>query len=187
MKILGIVGSLRRGSYNRQLMHKVADLLPEGVEMVELEYADVPIFNQDYEFPTPESVVRVRQAVKEADGIMFFVPEYTQGIPGALKNLVDWISRPVSFETMEKVLVGKPVGMMGAALGFSGTLTAQENLRSYLTFMNVNVMPQPRVTIAAVHTMMNEQGHLEFNPITQGFVEQTTNAFVDFVNKHTNK
>lgn len=182
MKLVGLVGSLRKDSYNRLLLHKVAELLPEDVSLVDLDYSDVPVFNQDFEFPTPASVVRVREAIKNADGVLFFVPEYNQGISGALKNVIDWISRPVSFETMEKVLVGKPVGMMGATMGVSGTITAQENLRSYLSFMNVNVMPQPRVTISGVHTKVNE-GVLDLDPVTLNFVTLTTNAFVEFVNK----
>lgn len=183
MKIVGLVGSLRKESYNRKLLHLVNDLLPQEVELVDLDYSDVPVFNEDIEFPTPESVVRIRQAVKEADGVFFFVPEYNQGISGALKNVVDWLSRPVSFETMEKVLVRKPASMMGATKGVGGTIMAQENLRSYLNFMNVDVMPQPRVTISVVHTKVDENDNLLLDPVTLGFVTQTANAFVEFVKK----
>lgn len=87
MKLVGIVGSLRKESYNRKLLNTVKSLLPEGVDLIDLDYTDVPVFNQDTEFPTPDSVVRVREAIKEADGVLFFVPEYNQGIPGALKML----------------------------------------------------------------------------------------------------
>lgn len=184
MKLVGIVGSLRQESFNRKLFNIVTTLLPEGVELVEIDISDVPLFNQDIEFPTPASVVRVREEVKDADGVIFFVPEYNQGISGVLKNLVDWVSRPVSFETMEKVLVNKPVTMMGATMGISGTITAQENLRSYLTFMNANVMPQPRVTIASVHTKVDENKQLKLDDVTLGFVEQTATSFVEYINKH---
>lgn len=186
MKIVGIVGSLRKDSYNRKLLHLVNDYLGDEVELVDLDYTDVPVFNEDIEFPTPESVVRIRQAVKEADGVFFFVPEYNQGISGALKNVIDWLSRPVSFETMEKVLVRKPASMMGATLGVGGTITAQENLRSYLSFMNVSVMAQPRVTISTVHTKTDENGNLNLDPVTLGFVQQTATAFVEFVKAHQN-
>lgn len=181
MKIIGLVGSLRRNSFNRKLLHIVNDLMGDSVELIDWDYSDVPVFNEDIEFPTPEPVAKLRDAIKEADGVFFFVPEYNQGISGPLKNVVDWISRPVSFETMEKVLVGKPASMMGATMGISGTITAQENLRSYLTFMNVNVMPQPRATISAVHTMADEDGNLNLDPVTLGFVEQTAKAFVEYV------
>lgn len=183
MKLVGIVGSLRKESYNRKLLNTVKSLLPEGVDLIDLGYTDVPVFNQDKEFPTPDSVVRVREAIKEADGVLFFVPEYNQGIPGALKNVIDWISRPVNFETMEKVLVGKPAGLMGATVGVSGTITPQENLRSYLTYMNVHVMPQPRATISGVQHKVNEAGELELDDITLGFVRQTAEAFVEFAKK----
>ncbi len=181
MKIIGLVGSLRKDSTNRKLLHIVNDFMGESVELIDWDYSDVPLFNEDIEFPTPESVVKLREAIKEADGVFFFVPEYNQGISGVQKNVLDWISRPINFETMEKVLVGKPAGMMGATMGVSGTITAQENLRSYLTFMNVNVMPQPRATISAVHTFLDAEGNLNLDPVTLGFVEQTAKAFVEYV------
>ncbi len=183
MKIIGVVGSLRKDSYNRKLLHFVKETMGNSAELIDWDYSDVPLFNQDYEFPTPPAVAELRQAIKDADGVFFFVPEYNQGIPGVLKNVVDWISRPVSFETMEKVLVDKPVGIMGATMGVSGTITAQEDLRSYLSFMNVPVMPQPRATISAVHTAVDENGNLNLDPVTEGFVVQTAKAFIDFVKR----
>ena len=184
MKIIGIVGSLRAGSFNRKLLHLVKDLVPEEVELIDLDYKDIPVFNEDTEFPAPKGVEEIRQEIKEADGVFFFVPEYNQGISGALKNLIDWISRPVSFETMEKVLVHKPAAMMGATLGVGGSITAQENLRSYLAFMNVPVMPQPRANISQVNRFIDEQGNMTLDQVTLDFVRQTALGFVEYIKLH---
>ena len=95
-KVLMIVGSLRKESYNLQLAKQAAEMLKDKVQVSILYYADLPFMNQDIEFPTPESVARVRQEVLAADGILIFSPEYNYQIPGVLKNLLDWLSRPLA-------------------------------------------------------------------------------------------
>ena len=95
-KILIIVGSFRKNSFNTQLAKAVEKILENKADVSYLEYADVPFFNQDFEFPTPESVLKARSQVMDADGLWIFTPEYNYQIPGVLKNLLDWLSRPVS-------------------------------------------------------------------------------------------
>lgn len=94
-KILFVVGSTRRNSFNGQLAKEADSILAGRAEVSFLDFADVPFINQDTEFPAPSSVVRVRDAVSAADGIWIFTPEYNQSYPGYLKNLLDWISRPL--------------------------------------------------------------------------------------------
>ena len=93
-KVLLIVGSLRKESFNLQLAQLAAEMLKDKTQVSILHYADLPFMNPDIEFPTPESVARVRQEVLAADGIWIFSPEYNYQIPGVLKNLLDWLSRP---------------------------------------------------------------------------------------------
>jgi len=114
-KILAIVGSLRKESYNRQLALAAKEILGDRVDFSILDYQDVPFMNEDIEFPTPEAVKRVREEVKTADGIWFFTPEYNHFFPGVLKNLIDWLSRPVS-DKEPKVLAGKPAAISGTFL-----------------------------------------------------------------------
>ncbi len=98
MRILAIVGSLREGSLNRQLAEaagKELSAVDPQAEFAILDWADVPLFNQDIEVPAPEPVSRVRREVLGADGIWVFTPEYNHFFPGTLKNLLDWLSRPV--------------------------------------------------------------------------------------------
>lgn len=180
IKLVGLVGSLRKDSYNRKLLNLVKTLLPEGVTLEEVDYSEVPLFNEDHEWPTPASVSKVRDQILEADGILFITPEYNQSLSGVLKNVIDWVSRPANKDGL-RVLAGKRAFVMGATMGISGTITAQEHLRSILAFMGVNVLSQPRATISSVHTKVNEDGSLNLDPITLGFVQQTVNAFVEYV------
>ena len=94
-KILFIGGSLRKNSFNRQLAKKCATLIGERAELSFLEYADMPFMNQDAENPVPAAVFHSRKAMQNADGIWIFTPEYNAAIHGALKNLLDWLSRPL--------------------------------------------------------------------------------------------
>ena len=140
-KILMIVGSLRQNSFNMQLAKKVAQLLADKADADILEYADVPFMNQDYEFPTPESVQKVRQAVLNADGIWMFTPEYNYQIPGVMKNLLDWLSRPVlpNDRRRNSVLKGKPVTISGVA-GKSAAAGARKNLSALAQSMSMNLI-----------------------------------------------
>ena len=95
-KVLFIIGSLRKKSFNRQLAAKCREILMQkGAEISELEYSDIPFMNQDSEMPVPASINRVRAEVAAADGIWIFTPEYNFAVPGVLKNLLDWLSRPL--------------------------------------------------------------------------------------------
>ena len=115
-KILFIIGSMRNASFNRQLAKKAEKLIGERAEVSYLEYADIPYMNQDIEFPAPEAVQRVRDAVKEADGFWIFTPEYNGNIPGVLKNLLDWLSRPlVAGDLSTPVTVGKAITISSVA------------------------------------------------------------------------
>lgn len=94
-RILMIVGSLRKQSFNHQLAREIERIIGDRAEVTFLDWGDVPLMNQDIEWPAPEAVQRVRDAVLAADGLWFFSPEYNYQIPGGLKNLLDWLSRPL--------------------------------------------------------------------------------------------
>ena len=96
-KILFVIGSLRTKSFNRQVANVAKELIGNRAEVQELDYSNLPLLNQDIEQPEPEVVARIRKAVAEADGLWIFTPEYNMSYPGHLKNLLDWMSRPVKF------------------------------------------------------------------------------------------
>ena len=139
-KVLMIVGSLRRNSFNLQLAKEIQGMLEDRVQVSFLEFADIPFMNQDIEFPAPESVERVRQAVREADGIWIVSPEYNYQIPGVLKNLLDLLSRPLAPNDWQRgsAVKGKVVTISGVA-GKSGAAGVRKNLSTLLEVMSMKL------------------------------------------------
>jgi chromate reductase len=138
MRVLGISGSLRRDSYNTKLLRAAEELLPEGVEL-ELyeELEDVPPYNEDRDTDeAPLAVARLREAIAEADAVLFATPEYNGSVPGQLKNAVDWASRPHRVAA----LWGKPVVVVGATTGMFGAVWAQADLRKILKTAGARVI-----------------------------------------------
>jgi len=181
IKILAIAGSLRKDSLNRQLALAAKEIIGERADFELLEYQDVPLMNEDIEFPAPDAVKRVREKVKLADGIWFFSPEYNHFFSGVLKNLIDWLSRPIS-DNEPQVLDGKPAAVSGISPGISGTGIAQDHLVTLISFLNMDVMNVPRVTIPNAMEQLDNQGKLSLN-ISYPYLEEQTNAFIDFVQK----
>lgn len=140
-KILIIVGSLRKNSFNLQLANQVKELLDKQAQVSFLEFSDIPFMNQDIEFPPPQSVVRVRQTVQEADGIWIISPEYNYQIPGVLKNLMDWLSRPLAPKDWERgsAAKGKVVTLSGVA-GKSGAAGVRRNLNALVQAMAMKLI-----------------------------------------------
>jgi chromate reductase len=185
IKILAIVGSLRKDSYNRQLALAAKEIIGDRAVFNLLEYKDIPMMNQDIEFPTPESVKRVREEVKSSDGIWFFTPEYNHFFPGVLKNLIDWLSRPVS-DKEPQVLAGKPAAISGISPGMSGTGIAQDHLVTLISFLNMNVMNVPRLTIPNAMQQLDRDGKLALKE-SYPYLERQANAFLDFIKKQIEK
>jgi chromate reductase len=129
MRILGISGSLRRGSHNRKLLRAASELLPPGVELVEWDgLAGLPAFDEDLEETPPQSVLDLFAAITDADALLIATPEYNASLPGALKNAIDWASRPFP----ENVLRHKPAAVIGASTGLFGAVWAQAEVRKTL-------------------------------------------------------
>lgn len=185
IKILAIVGSLRKDSFNRQLALAAKEIIGERAVFNLLEYHDIPMMNQDIEFPAPEAVRRVREEVKSSDGIWFFTPEYNHFFPGVLKNLIDWLSRPVS-DQEPQVLAGKPAAISGITPGMSGTGIAQDHLVTLLSFLNMNVMNVPRLTIPNAMQQLDSDGRLSLKA-SYPYLEKQADAFLDFIAKQMKK
>lgn len=143
-RLVGISGSLRRGSLNTALLKAAAELVPEGASLEIASIAEVPLYNGDLDVEGGPEAVRVLKArVEAADGLVVATPEYNYGIPGVLKNAIDWVSRPA----FKSVLVGKPVAILGAAPGPVGTARAQPELRNVLFGTLAQVFPHPEVLV----------------------------------------
>ncbi len=138
MRVLGISGSLRRGSLNSALLRAAAERLPGGAELVEFKrLAEVPPYDEDLELEgTPTVVEELRAAIREADAVLIATPEYSHSIPGQLKNALDWVSRPAG----QSALNGKPAAAIGASAGMFGAVWAQAELRKVLGAMGGRVV-----------------------------------------------
>lgn len=178
-KLIAIVGSLRKNSYNRQLALAAKAVIGERADFELLDYSDVPLFNEDLEYPAPEAVERVREKIKAADGVWFFTPEYNHFFTGVLKNLLDWLSRPVSAKE-PRVVIGKPAAISGASPGMNGTALAQDHLVTLISFLNMKVMNAPRLVIPHVMQQLNEEGKLNLT-VSAPYLEKQADAFLDFI------
>lgn len=145
IRVIGIAGSLRQGSYNRALLRAAAELAPSnGIELIEHDPSSLPFYDADLEAAgDPDPVETLRSAVREADGLLLATPEYNRGTSAVLKNALDWLSRPA----LASVLRWKPVAIMGASSGRGGTRRAQQQLREALLFPGAHVVDEPEVAI----------------------------------------
>jgi chromate reductase len=155
IKILGIAGSLRRGSYNRALLRAAQSLTPPDVKLEIFEIDGIPGFNQDLESDPPPKVAELKERVRAADAILFVTPEYNYSIPGVLKNAIDWASRPYGDSAWD----GKPVAIMGASIGTMGTARAQYHLRQSFVFLNMHPLNQPEIMVANAASKFDENGN----------------------------
>ena len=173
-RILFIVGSLRKNSFNRQLAREAEGLLAGLCEAEFLDYSDVPLFSQDLEAAPPEAVTRVRTAVEEADGIWIFSPEYNHSIPGGLKNLLDWLSRETPGG--KRLLAGKHITHSGAG-GATGTACMQDQLMLLLNYLGMKVMnTAPRAAVSLSGEEFTA-GHLLLSDMSRRFLKMQAEAF----------
>jgi len=138
MRVLGLSGSLRRDSHNRALLRAAAAALPQDVELVEWDrIAELPAYDEDLDAaPAPEPVRALRTAIADADAILIATPEYNHSLPGALKNALDWASRPHATNPLR----GKPAAVVGASTGLFGAVWAQAEARKVLKAIGAEVI-----------------------------------------------
>lgn len=167
IKILGIAGSLRKGSYNRSALRAAQQLAPEDAEIEIFELDGIPPFNQDEEMHPPAKVLELKAKVRATDAVLFVTPEYNYSVPGVLKNAIDWASRPYGDSAWE----GKPVAVMGASPGIFGTARAQYHLRQMFVFLNMHPINRPEVMIGNAAERFDQQGNL-IDPTSQELTRQ---------------
>jgi NAD(P)H-dependent FMN reductase len=179
--ILFIVGSLRRESYNLQLAKQAEQFFQGKAEIKYLAFADMPYMNQDIEFPAPAVVQRVRDEMQKADGVWIFTPEYNSSYPGLLKNLLDWLSRPLKPNDYANptAISGKPVTVSGAA-GKSGCKDSMTKLMPLLEMMRTRLMKEPAVGIALTPEAW-QTGVLALSDEQIALLQLQAEAFVRFI------
>ena len=157
IKILGFAGSLRKASYNRSLLRAALELVPEDASLETFDLKGIPPFNQDFENQPSERVKEFKARIKAADAILIATPEYNYSIPGVLKNAIDCASRPYGDNAFEH----KPVAIMGASIGMSGSAKAQYHLRQCFVFLTCFALNQPEVMVPFAQEKFDEDGNLK--------------------------
>jgi len=160
MRVLGIAGSLRRGSYNHALLREAAERLPAGAELVEFDrLGEIPPYDADVEAEgIPEPVEALRRAMRDADAVVVATPEYNHSIPGVLKNALDWASRPAG----QSALTGKPAAVVGASTGMFGAVWAQAETRKVLGALGGRVVERELPVAGAAE--LYRDGRIELSP-----------------------
>lgn len=159
IKVLGIVGSLRKDSYNKWLMKNALELAPQNIEIEVFYLHDIPLFNQDLEDPKsmPDSVKEFKKKLRGSDVVLIATPEYNYSIPGVLKNAIDWGSRPYGDNSWN----GKVIALLGASIGGFGTLRAQLHLRNSFLGIAKYVISQPEIYVSFAAEKFDENGNLK--------------------------
>jgi len=178
-KIAVIVGSLRKDSFNRKLANAIVKFAPSEFTFQQVRIDDLPLYNQDEDMNQAESVKRLKNEIKNAQGLLFITPEYNRSIPGVLKNAIDNASRPYG----QNIWAGKPAGVLGASIGVIGTAMAQQHLRNVLAFLDVPTLAQPEAFIHAKDGLFDESGNI--GPDSKQFLQNWMNRYVAWVKKHT--
>ena len=156
-RIVGIAGSLRRASWNRGLLRAAVEERPDGIEIVTLDLDLVPPYNQDLEAGgDPSSVVALKDVIGLADALLIATPEYNNGMPGVLKNAIDWASRPAA----ASVLRDKPVVVMGVSPGAGAAARAQQQVRDAVVYTGGCVLPEPELLVGAAIGKFDDAGNV---------------------------
>ena len=179
LQFAGISGSLRKGSFNTQLLHATAELLPEDVTMEILSIAGIPLYNADLDLPAasvrPAVVQNFRDALAKANGLVIVSPEYNYSIPGGLKNAIDWASRG-----QDSPLLHKPIAVMGASPGLWGTIRMQMAFYGIFLFLDMKPVYKPEVLVAQADKKFDKEGKLTDNT-TKDLIRKKLQALKELI------
>ena len=156
LRVAAMCGSRRKGSYNQKLLNNAIARAPEGLQIVQVDVRDFPFFDQDAESVPPQSVVEAKALIQSCDCVLLVSPEYDYGVPGYLKNAVEWLSRPFGDPT----LVGRPMAVMGASTGYMGTIRGQLHWRQSWYFFRAPVFSEAELAVAFSADAFDDDGTL---------------------------
>ncbi|MGE0258426.1 MAG: NADPH-dependent FMN reductase [Alphaproteobacteria bacterium] len=182
ISVLGICGSLRRGSYNMAALRAAIALKPANMTVTVADISQIPLYNEDVReqgFPPP--VETLRRQIAAADALLFACPEYNYSMTGVLKNAIDWASRPP-----DQPFAGKPCAIMGASIGMIATARAQYDLRRSCVFLDMHPLNRPEVMIGQAQNRFDADGNLT-DEATRGFIRDLMAALASWASRFGNK
>lgn len=171
-----IVGSLSAESINRTLAKALIRLAPDNLSLVEIPIRDLPVYNRDFDTDYPAAGRALKEAIAAVDAVLFVMPEYNRGIPGSLKNAIDWASRPWGTNSFS----GKPSAVIGASIGRIGTAVGQQQLRSVLGYCDSPQMTAPEAYIVFTPDLITDDGAVT-DASTEQFLTRFITKFADFI------
>jgi chromate reductase len=178
-KVGFIIGSIASGSINRQLSKALVKLAPPELQLHEIPIKDLPFYSYDHDSNFPAVATAFKQAISDADALLFITPEYNRSIPGVLKNAIDWASRPYG----KNAFAHKPAGVVGASVGAIGTALSQAHLRGVLNYLDVPQLQQPEVYLHFKKDLVGADGSVSDSG-TEAFLRKYMAAFAEFVAQH---
>ncbi|KRN99024.1 NADPH-dependent FMN reductase [Companilactobacillus kimchiensis] len=179
-KIAVVVGSLRKGSFSKQIARNLMKLFPSGYEPEFVEIGNLPLYNEDIDTPenVPATYTEFRDQIKAADGVLFVTPEYNRSIPGGLKNALDVGSRPYG----QNAWNNKPAAIVSVSPGAISGFGANHVLRQSLVFLNMPALQQPEAYIGNVTKILDDDGNVAEG--TVGFLQSIVDAYVDLLDRY---
>jgi len=183
--IIGISGSLRRGSYNTALLRAAAQLMPNGTQLQIKTIRGIPLYDGDLEAADgiPQPVRELKEAVTAADGLLLVTPEYNNSIPGVFKNAIDWLSRPPA--DIQRVFGGKPVALIGASPGGFGTVLSQNAWLPVLRTLGAELWSEGRLLVSRAQGVFDESGTLT-DAAVKDRLREFLQSFVAFAGRRKN-
>jgi chromate reductase len=178
VKIIGFSGSLRAGSFNSAALRAVQEVASSDAEIEIYDISGFPPFNQDIDGDPPKIVTDLKTAIRAADAVIFSSPEYNYSVPGHLKNVIDWASRPYGDSAWD----GKTALIMGASPGAIGTARMQYHLRQIMVFLNMHPLNKPEVMINNCAEKFDADGRLT-DEITREYLKQAVEALVHWTRR----
>jgi chromate reductase len=177
-KVGYFVGSLSSTSINRELANVLIELAPEDLEFEEISIRDLPLYSPDFDADYPPEAVALKEAIQRSQAVLFVTPEYNRSIPGALKNAIDWASRPWGQNSFDHI----PAAVIGASIGQIGTAVAQQSLRGVLSFVNARQMTAPEAYIQFKPGLFTDDGEVT-DESTAEFLSDFMQEFHDHVER----
>lgn len=172
------IGSLSSTSINRTLWTALTRVAPDDLEFTEIPIGDLPLYSPDFDDDYPAEATALKEAIGRSDAVLFVTPEYNRSIPGALKNAIDWASRPWGKNSFDHI----PAAVIGASPGSIGTAVAQQSLRGVLSYCNARQMTAPEAYITFTREVFGDNGSIS-DPDTEQFLTDFMTEFRDHVER----